>query len=71
MSYISTAVGTERKSRVSGYNIQKGFFSNDSSNLPQVIAIFAQGNTANQNTISTDKREITSAEEAGRIYGYG
>ena len=71
MASLSSAIGTERRSRTSGYAIKKGFFSNETDNLPQTIAIFAQGNTANQPTMSTDKKEITSADEAGRLYGYG
>lgn len=71
MSSLSTAIGVERMSRTSGYQIKKGFFTNETQNLPQIIAIFAQANTANQSSISTDKREITSSDEAGRIYGYG
>lgn len=71
MSSLSTAIGVERMSRTSGYQIKKGFFTNETQNLPQIIAILAQANTANQSTISADKREITSADEAGKIYGYG
>lgn len=71
MTAFSTAIGLERRSRVSGYKINKGNFDNDTPNLPQIIAIFGEANTANQGTLNTAKREVTSAEEAGRIYGYG
>jgi len=71
MTSISTAIGVERRSRVSGYKIKKGFFNNDTPNLPQVIAIFGEANTANQAGLSTDKKEITSAQEAGETYGFG
>jgi phage tail sheath gpL-like len=71
MSTISTAVGLERRSRVSGYKIKKGFFSNDTQNLPQIIAVFGEANKANQSGLSTDKREVTSAKEAAELYGYG
>lgn len=71
MQTISTAIGLERISRTSGYEIKKGFFDNDTPNLPQIVAILAQANTANQGAISTDKKEITTAEEAGQFYGYG
>lgn len=71
MTAISTAVGTERLSRVSGYRIRKGYFSDETPNLPQVIGIFGEANTANQASIDFTKREIISADEAGRIYGYG
>jgi phage tail sheath gpL-like len=36
--------------------------------LPQRIAVFAQGSSAV--TYSTDKRQVTSAAEAGTIYGF-
>lgn len=68
---ISTAIGTERRSRVSGYKIKKGNFDNNTPNLPQQVVILAEANSANQASITTDVREITSADEAGRIYGYG
>jgi len=71
MASLSSAIGTERRSRTSGFAIKKGFFSNETDNLPQMIAIFAQANTANQASISIEKKEITSSDEAGRIYGYG
>lgn len=71
MSTISTAVGTDRRSRVSGYKIKKGFFSNDTQNLPQIIAVFGEANTANQSGLTADKREVTSAKEAAELYGYG
>ena len=37
--------------------------------LPQRIAVFAQGSTAV--TYSTTKRQVTSAAEAGSVYGFG
>jgi len=71
MSTISTAVGLERLSRVSGYEINKGFFTNETPNLPQIIAIFGEANTANQSGLTTTKKEVTSAKEAAQLYGYG
>ena len=71
MATISTAVGTERISRVSGYKIKKGFFSNETTNLPQLIAVFGEANAANQVGLTTDKVEITSAQEAAELFGYG
>lgn len=71
MSYISSAIGSERLSRVSGYKIKKGFFSNETGNLPQVIAIIGQANAANVASVPEEAKEITSSDEAGRIYGYG
>ncbi len=71
MATISTVVGLERLSRVSGYKIKKGFFTNETSNLPQIIAIFAEANTANQSGLTVTKKEVTSAKEAAELYGYG
>lgn len=71
MSSISTAVGLDRRSRVSGYKIKKGFFSNETGNLPQIIAVFAEANTANQPGLTTEKIEVTSSKEAGEKFGYG
>lgn len=71
MTSISTAIGLERKSRVSGYKIKKGFFNNVTPNLPQLIAVFGEANTANQGGLDITKREITSAQEAAELYGYG
>lgn len=71
MGTISTAVGLERRSRVSGYKIKKGFFSNETQNLPQIIAVFGEANTANQAGLTAQKVEVTSAKEAGELFGYG
>lgn len=71
MSTISTAVGTERKARVSGYKIKKGFFTNETPNLPQIIAVFGEANTANQTGLTVNPVEVTSANQAGDLFGYG
>ncbi len=71
MGAISTAVGLDRISRVSGYDIKKGFFSTEIQNLPQIIAIFAEANTANQSGLTVNKVEVTSAAEAATRFGYG
>lgn len=68
---ISNAVGSERVSRIVGYKITKGNFSNTTPNLPQRIAILGEANTANQGSLSTDAQEITTAQQAGELYGYG
>lgn len=68
---ISTAIGSERRSRVAGYKIKKGFFDNNTPNLPQLIAVFGEANTANQAGLDLTKKEITSAQEAAETYGYG
>jgi phage tail sheath gpL-like len=71
MATISTAVGLDRISRVSGYNIKKYFSNNDTQNLPQIIAVFGEANTANQAGLTTTKVEVTSASEAATLFGYG
>ncbi len=68
---ISTAIGTDRLSRVSGYQINKGNFSNATPNLPQQVVILGEANTANQGTLNTAATEITTADQAGKLYGYG
>jgi phage tail sheath gpL-like len=56
---------------VSGYKIRKGFFNNDTQNLPQIIAVFGEANTANQSGLTTTPVEVTSAKEAGELFGFG
>lgn len=68
---ISNAVGSERIGKVVGYKLTKGFFQEDTPNLPQRVAILAEANLANQGTLDTDAKEITSAQEAGEAYGFG
>ncbi len=68
---ISTAIGTERKSRANGQRVLRGQFDNTTTNLPQMVAVFGEANTANQAGLSTDKRIITSAQQAGELYGFG
>ena len=67
----STAVGTDRVSRIVGYIIKKGQFQESSPNLPQRIAIIGEANDANQAALDTSATEITSAKQAGDLYGYG
>lgn len=67
----SNAVGNERVSRVVGYNIKKGDFREVSPNLPQRLAIIGEANEANQADLSTDPVAITSAQQAGQLFGFG
>lgn len=67
----SDAVGLERISRIVGYKITKGNFSNSTPNLPQRIALFAEANEANQSSLDLTPTELTSAQQAGQLYGYG
>lgn len=71
MSTISTALGVERLSRTTGYAIQRGRFNNDTPYLPQRIAILGEANTANQPGLTVNPVEVTSAAEAGALFGYG
>ena len=68
---ISTAVGNERISRIVGYQLTTGDFQELTPNLPQRIAILAEANIANQGTLDLTPKEITSAQEAGVLYGFG
>lgn len=68
---ISDAVGLERVSKIVGYKITKGNFSNVTRNLPQRVAIFAEANTANQAGLDTDGIELTTAQKAGELFGFG
>ena len=71
MATISTAVGLDRISRVSGFNIKRGYFSTETQNLPHIIAVFGEANTANQMGLLVDKVEVTSSAEAAELFGYG
>lgn len=67
----SDAVGTERISRVIGYKIKKGDFATSSPNLPQRIVVLGEANEANQSSLDVSAKEITSAQQAGQLYGFG
>lgn len=67
----SDAVGSELVSSIVGYKITKGNFSNSTPNLPQRIALIGEANHANQSGLSTAAVEITSAQQAGELYGFG
>ena len=67
----SNAVGSELISKIVGYKITKGNFSEDSPNLPMRVAILAEANFANQGSLNLDARELTTAKKAGELYGYG
>jgi phage tail sheath gpL-like len=68
----STAVGSERVSKIVGYKILKGDFRETSPNLPQRIAILGEANHSNQTDLADDEpQEITTAQQAGELYGFG
>jgi len=69
---ISTAVGLERVSACIGYALSKGQFNTIGANVPQRIAILCEGNTANQGTMTDGIGvEVTSAQQAGTLFGFG
>lgn len=68
---ISSAIDIDRVSRVLGYQLTTGNFRNLTPNLPQRIAVLGEANTANQSTLDLTPKEITSAKQAGDLYGYG
>lgn len=68
---ISDAVTLERLSRIIGWKLTKGNYQISGKNLPQRIIITGAANTANQPTLDTDPKQITSAKQAGDLYGYG
>ncbi|NRA92517.1 MAG: hypothetical protein HRU26_07500 [Psychroserpens sp.] len=68
---ISTAVGTELKSKVVGYELLAGNFSPSTPNLPQSIAVFGQANTDKQSGLTNDPVVVTSESQAGDLFGYG
>lgn len=67
---ISTAVQANAVARVIGIKtIFRDLRGGNVVNLPQMIAIIAQGNSAA--AYSLDKNQILSRKEAGDLYGYG
>tara|TARA_R110002051_G_scaffold38727_2_gene82091 strand:- start:1811 stop:3343 length:1533 start_codon:yes stop_codon:yes gene_type:complete len=71
MATISTAVGSERVSRVIGYQVKAGNFLVSTPNLPQSIVVLGEANANNQSGLDESKKEITSAKEAAELYGSG
>ena len=71
MATISDAVALNRVSRVIGYRLRAGVFREVTPNLPQRIGIVASANVANQATLNTTPRQITNAQQAGQLYGFG
>jgi phage tail sheath gpL-like len=67
----NTAIGLDIISRIVGYLLEKGNFVVANNFLPQRIAIFGEANHANQGTLNQNGVEITSAKQAGELYGYG
>jgi phage tail sheath gpL-like len=68
---ISNAVSSGAVSRVLGYKLTTGDFRNSTPNLPIRIAILGEANDANQASLSLAPVSITSAQQAGELYGFG
>lgn len=68
---LSDAVSLDRLSRIVGYKLTGGDFSETTPNLPQRIALIGQANTANQSLIPSEPLLISSAKVAGDVFGYG
>lgn len=65
-------VSSERLSRVAGFNLGPGNKAVASQNFPISIAILAEANRAYQTEVDFNvAKEVTSAEQAGRLYGWG
>ena len=71
MSALSNAVAQNRMSTVVGYTLAASIVALLNGNLPQRIAILGEVNTANQASYPTTPTLITSANQAGTLYGFG
>lgn len=67
----SNAVPTELISRIVGYQVEPGDFSTTTPNLPQRVLVLGEATEAKQTGLVTDATRITSAKQAGDLYGYG
>jgi len=67
----SNAVSQSAISRIVGWIFAIGNFSTTSPNLPQSVNILSEGNDANQGTMPTAGTLVTTAQQAGQLYGYG
>jgi len=67
---ISSAVDASAQARVVGIKTEfKDLRGGQVALLPQNLAVFAEG--ASAVTYSTDKQQVTSAAQAGQLYGFG
>lgn len=67
----SDAVSSSDISRIVGYKLTTGDFKTSSPNLPQAVAILGEANSDFQSTLDLSVKKITSAQQAGKLYGYG
>lgn len=68
---ISDALDINLVSAIVGYKLAKGDFSTTTPNLPQVICVFSEANTANQSNLDLTPTQFTNAVDAANKYGYG
>lgn len=68
---MSDAIANDRVSKIVGYKLTKGDFAPSTPNLPQRIVILGEANEANQASFPVGKQVVTSAQQAGQLYGYG
>lgn len=68
---ISDALDINLISAIVGYKLAKGDFSTSSPNLPQVVCVFSEANTANQSNLDLTPTQFTNAVDAANKYGYG
>lgn len=66
---VSTAVAPSAVARVVGIKTEFVRLQQGITFLPQRVAVIGQGNTAT--TFSTTKQQVTSAAQAGSLYGFG
>jgi len=71
MASISKAISPLRVSTIVGYKLKAGTVSSTSAYLPQRIVIIGEGLTANQSSMPLDETEVTTAYEAGQMFGFG
>ena len=65
-------VSADRLSRIVGYNVSAGNKATNSANLPISIAILSQINLSNESGFDfTVPYTVTSAQQAGDLFGYG
>jgi phage tail sheath gpL-like len=69
---MSDAVGSTRISKVVGYEVRPGDFSQVTQNLPQRIVLLGQPNTTNESSIvENEVKAFITAQEVGNRYGFG
>ncbi len=65
------AISNQDKSAVVGYLLDTADFSTTSPNLPQSLALLGEATDAAQSTLNLTPTLVTSAQQAGQLYGFG